>query len=270
VLYYISPQVWAWRAKRVRTIARRVDRMAVVFPFEVPFYEEAGVPVSFVGHPLLDVVRASEPREQTLKRYGLDSQVNTVAMLPGSRPREIEYHLPTMLAAAEGLAREMTVQFILVRAGTVEKRLFESVQPRAIAQIPVADRDAYNVLNACDLVWTASGTATLETALMLKPMIVVYRVARMTYALARILVHVKHIALVNIISGEGIVPELIQSDMTPDRMILESKRILSDAVLREKMAKKLSEVKTNLGSPGAAGRVADIALSMMCGKTGCL
>jgi len=263
VLYYISPQVWAWRSGRIRKIARRVDRMAVVFPFEVSLYQRAGVPVSFVGHPLLDVVRSTESREQTLRRYGLDPAIKTIVLLPGSRRREVAYHLPPMVQAAGDLSREMPLQFILVRAGTVEKRFFEAVQQHGLVKIAVAEGDAYNVLNASDLVWTASGTATLETALMLRPMIVMYRFAWLTYALARLLVRVKHIALVNIVAGEGVVPELIQSDVTAERIVLESRRILEDASVRERIVKKLSQVREKLGSPGAANQVAGIALSMM-------
>lgn len=263
VLYYISPQVWAWRPGRIRKIARRVDRMAVVFPFEEALYQRAGVPVSFVGHPLLDVVQATEPREQTLNRYGLNPAIQTVALLPGSRRQEVGYHLPAMLQAGEGLSRARPVQFILVRAGTIEENLLKSVRHQGIAKISVADGDAYNVLHASDLVWAASGTATLETALMLRPMIVVYRASWLTYELARLLVQVKHIGLVNIVAGEGVVPELIQREVTAERIISESLRILNDGSIRERIVEKLSHLRGKLGSPGAADRVAGIALSMM-------
>lgn len=263
VLYYISPQVWAWRRRRVRKIARCVDRMAVVFPFEVPLYQKEGVRVSFVGHPLLDVVRPTQPREKTLRQYGLEPTKQTVALLPGSRRREVLYHLPPMLEAAGHLSREMGLQFVVVRANTVGRRLFEEILGRSTAEVPIAEENTYNVLHACDLAWTASGTATLETALTLRPMIIVYRLAWLTYVLARLLVRVKYIGMVNIVAGKPVVPELIQGDVTAERIIGESLTILKDPNLRERMVKQLAEVREKLGSPGASDRVADIALSMM-------
>jgi len=263
VLYYISPQVWAWRKRRVAEIARLADRMAVVFPFEATLYEKAGVKVEFVGHPLLDVARASRPREETLALLGLDPSRQTIALLPGSRRREVAYHLPVMIEAAEILSREMALQFILVRASTVGRDSLERSLSGSSVDVSLSDGDAYNVLHACDLAWTASGTATLETALMLRPMVIVYRLSRMTYALARRLVRVDSIGMANIIAGEKVVPELIQNEVTAERIAAESRAILGDRERRERMISKLSEVRAKLGSPGAAGRTADIALAMM-------
>lgn len=263
VLYYISPQVWAWRQRRIHKIARWVDRMAVVFPFEVPLYQKEGVEVHFVGHPLLDVVRATQPRERTLAQYGLELSRPTVALLPGSRAREVSYHLPTMLEAVNRLTKQLEAQFILIRASTVDRGIFEGIMDRVATKVPIAEGNTYNVLHACDLAWTASGTATLETALMLRPMIIVYRLSWLTYGLARLLVRVRHIGMVNIVAGETVVPELIQGDVTAERIVMQSQAILRDPELRERMVKKLAEVREKLGSPGAAGRVADMALSMM-------
>lgn len=263
VLYYIAPQVWAWRQRRIHKIARRVDRMAVVFPFEVPLYEREGVKVKFVGHPLLDVVRATRSREATLIRHGLEPSKRTVALLPGSRRPEVGYHLPVMMEAVDRLSRQMDVQFILVRANTVDRHDLEEIVGQRAEKVSISDGDAYNVLEACDLAWTASGTATLETALMLRPMIVVYRMSWLTYNLARLLVRVKHIGMVNIIAGERVVPELIQGDVTGENIFRESWKILSDFELRDQMVEKLGEVREKLGSPGAADRVAKIALEML-------
>ncbi len=263
VLYYIAPQVWAWRQRRIHKISRWVDRMAVVFPFEVPLYEREGVRVDFVGHPLLDVVRATRPRDMTLIQLGLKPAKRTVALLPGSRRKEVDYHLPTMMKAVDRLSRRMEVQFILVRANTVDRHYLQEMVGRTSAKVSISDGDAYNVLEACDLAWTASGTATLETALMLRPMIIVYRMSWLTYALARLLVRVKYIGMVNIVAGEAVVPELIQTEVTAERILTESQAILQGGGVRKRLVEKLAEVREKLGSPGAAGRVAEIALSMM-------
>jgi lipid-A-disaccharide synthase len=268
VLYYIGPQVWAWRARRVKQIGRWIDRLAVVFPFEVPIYEKEGVRVAFVGHPLLDVVRSGQSREATLKRHGLDPAKRTITLLPGSRRREIAYHLPPMLEAARRLREEMDVQFILARASTVDRGQIEPLTAGFAVPVAIAEGNAYDVVSAADLVWLSSGTATLETALLLKPMVIVYRVAWLTYALARLLVRVDHIGMVNILSGEAVVPELIQGDVTAGRIIRETRGLLRDASRREAIVAKLGRVREKLGVPGAAGRVAEIALEMM-GKSQC-
>ena len=168
-----------------------------------------------------------------------------------------------MLEAAKILGRELNVQFALVRASTVDPRILQARVAASAVPVSFSDGDTYNVLEASDLVWTASGTATLETALMLRPMVIVYRMSRTTFALARRLVRVDHIGMANIIAGEKVVPELIQDDLTPERIAIESRRILENAVLRQAMTAKLGEVRKRLGAPGAASRVADMALEMM-------
>jgi lipid-A-disaccharide synthase len=263
VLYYVSPQVWAWRPGRVRQIARWVDQMAVVFPFEVPFYRSHGVNVTFVGHPLLDTVYAMEMRDPVLAKLGLQADRPTVAILPGSRRKEISYHLPILLEAANWLHRERAVQFLCVRASTVSREDLAASLAAAPFKIPIVERQRYDAMHAADLVWTASGTATVETALLLKPMIVVYRVSWLTYGVARLLVKVPKIGMVNILAGESVVPELVQSDFTARRIIDETERFLNDAELRQETARRLAEIKNRLGSPGAAERVADLAVSMM-------
>lgn len=263
VLYYISPQIWAWRPRRVKRIARWVDRMAVVFPFEVSIYEREGVDVSFVGHPLLDVVRPTESREATLERHGLEPLKRTIALLPGSRRREVAYHLPPMLEAAERLRQVMDVQFILARASTVERDEIARFLARSSTRVAIAEGNAYDALNACDLAWAASGTATLETALLLKPMVIMYRLAWLTYGLARLLVRVDHIGMVNIIAGETVVPELIQGEVTAERIVRETTRIMHDSKVYRDIVAKLAAVREKLGAPGAAERVAEIALGMM-------
>ena len=263
VLYYVSPQIWAWRRGRVRQIARLVDQMAVVFPFEVSFYEQYGVKVRFVGHPLLNAVRVVHGREVVLPKLGLDPAKPTVALLPGSRRREVEFHLPVMLEAAARLRSERDVQFVCVRASTVDAEDVAGMLKNSPFKMPVVETDRYDALNAADLVWTASGTATLETALLLKPMVIVYRLSRLTYLLARLLVKVDHIGMVNLIADERIVPELVQDDLKPERIIEESRILLDNQSVRVRIVEKLTKLRERLGSPGAADRVAEMALAMM-------
>jgi lipid-A-disaccharide synthase len=263
VLYYISPQVWAWRRGRIRQIAQWVDHMVVVFPFEVPLYQKQGVRVTFVGHPLLDIVHCRDSREAMLAQLALDAGKRTIAILPGSRHGEVSYHLPVLLDAAFRLSQDSEVQFLLIRASTVERRDLESILERVPLKIPVVEDKRYEAVNACDLAWTASGTATVETALLLKPMIIVYRLSWLTYALARILVKTKHVGMVNIIAGEAVVPELIQSHFTADGILRETRNLLENRELRDRIVSKLLALREKLGTPGAAHRVANIAISMI-------
>jgi lipid-A-disaccharide synthase len=263
VLYYVSPQVWAWRRRRVRQIARWVDRMAVVFPFEVPFYESQGVKVTFVGHPLLDAMNVRESREALLRRLRLDGDQPVIALLPGSRKREVEYHLPVMLEAVRQWQRQQAVQFLCIRASTIDPAAVDAMLRRAGVSIPIVEENRYDAVNASDLVWAASGTATVETALLLKPMVIVYRVSWLTYLLARLLVRIDHIGMVNIIAAKRIVPELVQSQFTAERLVQESRALLSDPDKYGKAVDELAQLRAKLGKPGAAERVADLAFSMM-------
>ena len=263
VLYFISPQIWAWRRGRVKQIARWVDHMAVVFPFEAEFYARHGVKVTFVGHPLLETVYSTQSRERVLTKLGLDSTKPVIALLPGSRPGEVDNHLPVMRDAALKLSREREVQFFCVRASTIERARIESKLQNSVVRIPIVDQDRYDALHAADLVWTASGTATLETALLGRPMIVIYRLSWLTYWLARLLVRVDHIGMVNLLAGERLVPELIQNDVNPARLAQESKTLLDHQILRASIVDKLAKLRERLGMPGAAERVADLAFAMM-------
>jgi lipid-A-disaccharide synthase len=263
VLYYISPQVWAWRRRRVRDIARWVDRMAVVFPFEVDFYRQYGVDVTFVGHPLLGAVQVEEPRETVLARLGLDPAQPIIALLPGSRGPEVEYHLPVMLEAAARFERERRIQFFCIRASTVASGVIDAALRQAQISMPIVTDRRYDAISVANLVWVASGTATLETALLLKPMIVVYRLAALTYLLARWLVKLDHVAIVNLIAKKRVVPELIQSEFNAARLIEESRALLNDRERYQAVVDELSRLREKLGSPGAAERVADLAFSMM-------
>jgi lipid-A-disaccharide synthase len=240
-----------------------VDKMAVVFPFEVEFYERHQVPVEFVGHPLLDVVRVSQDRDAALRKIGLEKEKPVIALLPGSRRKEISYHLPVMVDAATEMKRVKQAQFFCVRANTLDRAELQKQLDRAGFGIPIVEAGRYDAVTAADLVWAASGTATLETALLEKPMIVVYRVSWVTYWLARLLVNIKYIGIANIIAGKAIVPELVQSELSAERLVRESQAILNDHDARRRMIANLGQLREQLGSPGAANRVAALAVSMM-------
>ncbi len=253
VFYFIGPQVWAWRPGRVRRIARCVDRLAVVFPFEEGLYgrNADGKPLAeFVGHPLLDVVRPTRAPEQTRRRYGLAPDRPVLALLPGSRHKEVRYVFPAALEAAEELAGDGW-QAIVALAPALEREVL-SPWLGSEAEIPVALDDSYNVLAAADAAVVASGTATLEAALLAKPMVIVYRMAAVTYMLGRLLVRVDAIGMPNIVLGRRAFPELVQHQMTP-RAIADP--AAADAALRE--------VREKLGSPGAAARAARLALELL-------
>lgn len=267
VLYYVSPQVWAWRRYRIRKIASRVDAMAVVFPFEADLYRDAGMKaVAFVGHPLVDAVSPGKDRAASLRAVGLDDGKLTVALMPGSRTKEVASLAGPMIEAAGRLAQERDVQFVLIRASTIERGELERAAAGASATVRIADGDGYDTLAAADLVWVASGTATLEAGLLQKPMVIAYRLSRLSYWVGRLLVRVEHIGMVNIIAGERVVPELIQDEVTADRIVAETRRMLRPEVNRS-VVRKLAAVRHRLGPPGAPGRVADMALALLA-RTG--
>ena len=263
VLYYVSPQIWAWRKNRVKQIARWVDHMAVIFPFEADFYERHGVKVSFVGHPLLETVKADAGREETLAKFGLDPTRPVIALLPGSRHGEVTRHVPPMREAAVQLARERNAQFFCVRAATIDGAELHSLLNGTGVRIPIVENDRYGAVHASDIAWTASGTATVEIALLGRPMIIMYRLSWLTYFIARWLVRVDHIGMVNLIAGERLMPELIQRDVNPERIVAETRILLDDAKMRTGITDKLAKLRRRLGTPGAAERVAELAFSIM-------
>ena len=264
VLYYISPQIWAWRQNRVKKIARLVDQMAVVFPFEAPFYEQHGVPVQFVGHPLMDREVPVMDTQALLQQFAMKSQWPIVGLLPGSRKSEIDRLLPVMLGAAVLIHKEFPqAQFIIpVASGIREEDIKERVKQHGLAVSIVKDQ-LHQALHICHLVLVASGTATLETALMKKPMIIMYRIALLTYLVGRLMIRVPTIGLANIVAGKQIVPELIQGDASPQRIFQEAAALLKDAKRMTAMEQELARVGELLGSRGASERVAGIAYDMI-------
>jgi len=258
VIYYVSPMIWAWRRGRARKIAKVVDRMLCILPFEERFYEGTGVSARFVGHPFAERALPGEAAGYRLA-LGLPAGRVTVALLPGSRRSEIARILPPMLEAAERIRiLHPDVQFVIPVALTLSE---DALRP-ALARHPgldvrlVAGR-ADESVGASDAALVKSGTSTLETALMNRPMVVVYRMAWFTYWIARLLVHMSHFALVNILAGRTVVPELLQQEASPERMAAEIERLLADPVARQAQLDGLAEVRRSLGEPGAARRVAE-------------
>ena len=264
VLYYISPQVWAWRPKRVKLIAERVKKMVVFFPFEVPLYKAAGVDVEWVGHPLVDIVRTALPKEEAFRKFGLDPQRRTIGLLPGSRIHEVKRLLPPLLAAAGLLRKEMPdLQFVIPLAPGLSEETISLWMRNNPVPVKLIQGWTYDVMNLSELLILASGTATLEAAILRKPMIIIYKVSLLSSWVGRAMIRVKHIGLVNLVAGKGIAPELIQKDITPKRIAEEALRILRDSSLRQKMVESMREVRDRLGEPGASHRASRIVLSML-------
>ncbi len=267
VVYYISPQLWAWRPKRLDAMKRFVTKVLPIFPFEEAIYRNAGVPVEFVGHPLIELAKATEPRAAFLSSLGLDPDAPTVALLPGSRPNELHEILPDLVTAAGLIRREVpAVQFVLARAPNLSDDLLEPAAT-AIARgdwpgAIVLERTD-DVLAAVDVVVTASGTATVQTALHERPMVIVYRLSRLTYALGRRFVKIDTFGMVNLVAGSRIVPELIQDGFTPETAAAETVRLLTDERAAERMRADIREVKRRLGGEGASRRAAEAIVRMI-------
>jgi lipid-A-disaccharide synthase len=266
VLYYISPQVWAWRKRRVRKIARRVDHMAVILPFEEAFYSGRGMRVDYVGHPLLDTRPDEADREQVIVKLGLNRGYPVVGLLPGSRKEEIKNLLPVMVNAVEILTRHYAgIRCLLPLAETIESELVQPFIEAAPVDIKVIQGGIYEVLSVCDVALVTSGTATLQTAIMGVPMAVVYKVSPLSYWMGKMVIKVPYISLVNLVAGEEVVSELIQDKVEPEGLAQEVLTLLEDDAVRENMVKKLRGVKEGLGRGGASEKTAAIALNMMRG-----
>jgi lipid-A-disaccharide synthase len=258
VVYYVSPTIWAWRQGRARKIAKLVDRMLCILPFEERFYDGTGVSARFVGHPLADRPAPSPP-ERYRAELGLEPSRTTVALVPGSRLSELKRIFPAMLEAAERIrAVRPDAQFVVPVAPTLAReQLAPYLAAHGTVEVTLVDGRTEEVVGASDAALVKSGTSTLETALMLRPMVVVYKLSWLSYLVGRLLVRIAHFALVNILAGRGIVPELLQGDASPERMAAEVERLLHDRGAREAQLAGLREVRASLGEPGAARRVAE-------------
>lgn len=264
VLFYVSPQVWAWRPGRVEQYGRIIDHMAVIFPFELPFYEAYGVPATYVGHPLAGKVHPSLAKDDARLALGLPDTGPLVGLLPGSRTNEIRRLLPVILEAAKALREtHPDIRFLLFQAASLQDETLDvalGAQNLPIERIRGQD---YNALQLCDAVITVSGTATLEVALLHRPMVIVYRLSALSYWLGRLLVKVPFIGLPNILAGRGIVREFIQHEATAANMADEIAKILDDADYRTRMTQALLEVKEKLGSRDGSKALARLAADLL-------
>ncbi len=261
VVYYVSPQVWAWRAGRAREIARVVRRMLVLFPFEVEFYERAGVPVTFVGHPAA-ARRATARREEVLRSAGLSPDRPTLALLPGSRRKEVRRLLPVLLEAFARLRRERpALQAVVPRARTLPPGFVERIAAGADPEISILDGSYPEILDVSDAAAVASGTATLDAAMSGLPSVVVYRMHALSYLLARRLVRVEHIALPNLIAGRRLLPELVQAECRPERLAEELAPFLDDPRVGARVRQSLLRLRESLRGDGAFRRAAESVLA---------
>ncbi|MEN8135325.1 MAG: lipid-A-disaccharide synthase [Thermodesulfobacteriota bacterium] len=265
VFYYISPQVWAWRSGRVKKIKRLVDRMAVIMPFEKDFYQQRGMAVDFVGHPLLDEVKSKGSRAEFLVGHGIeDTGQKIIGILPGSRRKEVAAMLPVFIEAARLIAKKLErTTFLLPVAPTLaDADLAGYGLEESGLDIRLIRGDRYDLMGACDAVVAASGTVTLELGILKVPMVVSYRLSPISYFLGRRFIKVDYASLINLIAGREVVPELLQENALPGNISAELLRLLVDKEACALMKKELAEVVDSLGGPGASRRAAELALAV--------
>jgi lipid-A-disaccharide synthase len=266
VVYFVSPQVWAWRAGRLKQVKTNIAKMLCLFDFEERIYREAGIPVEWVGHPLVDLARPQLTREEFFAKADLDPQTPTVALLPGSRQKEVAYNLPPMLDAATRLTLNRQIQFVIPVAPTLdplwlEAELVECYVGRATVRT-VTDA-TYDALQHSDVAAVASGTATLEAALRARPMVVVYRVSPLTWMVGKFLVDVPFYSMVNLLAGKALVPELMQKDFNAQNLAARVEYLLDNSEARDTMAAQLRALQSRLGPGGAIGRAAEAVLGVL-------
>jgi lipid-A-disaccharide synthase len=266
VVYYVCPQVWAWHRSRVKKIREFVDKALVILPFEESFLRAEGIDATFVGSPWLDAMILTMDRAKVVEHFGLDPGKKIIGLLPGSRRREVETLLPVMLETAEKIQAEHPgVQFVLPRASTVKPEIVDHLLTMAQVQVKVIDAFRYNMRAAMDLAIVASGTATLETGLLGTPMIIIYKVAWLSWLIGKNLVKIPYIGLINIVAGDMVVPELLQEQCTPQNIADRCLTILRDGRERERILYQLGKVKEKMGGKGASMRVAKAVMDLIGG-----
>lgn len=262
VVSYIAPSAWAWNKGRAKNVAKIVDKVACIFPFEYDVYKEAGAPVEFVGHPLLDIVRPKMQRSEAEQWAGKQPGKKLVLIMPGSRLMEIEKMLPTLLAGAKLLKEQMPdVQFAMPRAGTIPLTMLQEKIAASGLDVKITEGHNYDLFSVADLALATSGTVTLEAALCGLPSVIVYRTSALNAFIARLVINIPNIGLPNIVAGKTILPELLQEDFTPQKLAQAAKDLLAPE-RRESLTKDLAYMKQRLGEPGAVGRVAQLILKI--------
>jgi lipid-A-disaccharide synthase len=260
VLYYISPQVWAWKKGRLKKMKAIIDTMLVILPFERELYEERGIPVQFVGHPLLEEMHVAETHHEFCLRHGINPSHRMLGLIPGSRTQEIVGLFPTMLEAAELLRKKYELEIVVAAAPNIPLELYRSMIPSGMP-VTIAEHAAHAIMKYSHSAMVTSGTATLETGCFSTPMVVVYKTSWITYWLARLVVRIKTIALVNIVAGRTVVPELIQHDATPEHVAAVIEGYLTSPAHYAAVRKELSAVMLKLGDAGASQKVADAIMA---------
>lgn len=263
VLYYISPKVWAWHQSRVLTIKKYVDTMAVIFPFEVEFYKQWQIPVVFVGNPLTDTVKTTQTPENFKHESNLSLTAKTIGLLPGSRKGEIERLFPVMLEAAKILAKNLgDVQFVLPLASSLTRENLAPYLSNTTLKIKLITNNTYNAVNSCDAAIVASGTATLETALLAVPMVIIYKTSSIEACIIRRIIKINFVGLCNILAGKQVAKELLQNDATPENIATEITQLLLDPDYRKETIEQLQQVKASLQGE-AKQNIASVALGML-------
>jgi lipid-A-disaccharide synthase len=264
VIYYVSPQVWASRPGRVNTIKKYISKMIVLFKFEVDFYKQSGFDVDFAGHPLLNTVKPSMEKSEFLKKFGLSADKATIALLPGSRQGEIKNILPVMLKTAKLISNNLKdIQFVIAKSAHLDWKIYDKFTRNALIDLKIVEGKTYDCLNVSSFALVASGTATLETAILEKPFAVVYKMGLLNYLFYRPQVRVPYIGIANIIAGRKIVPEFIQFGASAETISREVLKILSDSSAIEQMKADLRRVRSSLGDTGASKRAAELILNFL-------
>ena len=262
VVSYIAPSAWAWHKSRAKKVAKIVDKVACIFPFEYDVYKEAGAPVEFVGHPLVDIVKPKMSQEEAMVFAGKEEGEKLILLMPGSRLMEIEKMLPTLLEAAKLIKKQLPeVSFVMPRAGTIPISLLEEKIKASGLEVKITEGNNYDLFSVADLALATSGTVTLEAALCGLGSVIVYKTNPVTYFIAKLVVNIPHIGLPNIVAAKSVLPELIQNDFTPAKVAQEALALL-ESERNAKMKEDLAYVKERLGKPGAVGRVAELVLKI--------